>query len=178
MNIGLSKTQLEDFISVIKQEVSLKSAEKATEILNGLLGIKALTHQENSIQILKNDKKPLKASSNYFTGNATVESRFSSKPGNYYQGAIVNFEAGSRTAWHSHPLGQTLIVISGRGLVQSEGKGIQEILPGDVVWIKPNVKHWHGAAQNSSMSHVAISAPLNETTVQWSEHVSDEEYGK
>jgi integrase len=88
----------------------------------------------------------------------------------------VNFEAGARTAWHTHPLGQTLIVISGRGLVQSEGGVVQEILPGDVVWIPANARHRHGAASNSPMSHVAISAPRNDLTVEWMEHVNDEQY--
>lgn len=111
-----------------------------------------------------------------FTGNVTVESRFISIPSDNYQGATVNFDTGARTAWHTHPLGQTLIVTSGRGLVQSDGSEIQEMLPGDVIWIPANVRHWHGAAPDSPMSHVAISSSLNGSTVEWHELVSDEQY--
>jgi len=177
MNMGLSKAQLEDFAAVLKQDVSAESAERATETLNDLLGISPPVNQTKSVTVIRNGK-PTKGSADYFTGHVTVESRFSSEIPNSYRGGIVNFEAGARTAWHTHPLGQTLIVISGRGLVQSEGEAVQEILPGDVVWIPANERHWHGAAPNSPMSHVAISAPRNDSTVEWMEHVNDEQYGK
>jgi 4-carboxymuconolactone decarboxylase len=177
MNMGLSKAQLEDFVAVLKQDVSVESAERATETLNDLLGISPPVNHTNSIKIIRNGK-PTKGSANHFTGHVTVESWFSSEIPNSYSGAIVNFEAGARTAWHTHPLGQTLIVISGRGLVQSEGETVHEILPGDVVWIPANKRHWHGAVPDSPMSHVAISAPRNGTTVEWMEPVNDEQYGK
>jgi len=177
MNVGLSKAQLEDFVAVLRQEVSAESAERATETLNELLGTSLPVNQTKSVKVIRNEK-PTKSPADYFTGNVTVESRFSSEIPNSYSGGIVNFEAGALTAWHTHPLGQTLIVISGRGLVQSEGEAVQEILPGDVVRIPANERHWHGAAPNSPMSHVAISAPLNGSTVEWMEHVNDEQYGK
>ena len=101
---------------------------------------------------------------------------FATDSSSNYQGGTVNFEAGARTAWHTHPLGQTLIVISGHGLVQAEGKAIQEISVGDVVWIPANTKHWHGASLDSPMSHVAISSPENNSTVTWGEQVSDKQY--
>jgi quercetin dioxygenase-like cupin family protein len=88
----------------------------------------------------------------------------------------VIFEPGARTAWHTHPLGQTLIVLSGIGLVQHWGGAIQEIRPGDIVWIPPGVKHWHGAAATTGMTHVAITEALDGKTVEWMEHVSDEQY--
>ncbi|MBN2514339.1 MAG: carboxymuconolactone decarboxylase family protein [Sedimentisphaerales bacterium] len=174
MNMGFSKAQLDHFVVVLRQEVSVESAERASVILNDLLGINPSVDQK-SVKVIRNGK-PTKASEDYFTGNVTVESRFSSEIPDSYHGGIVNFEAGARTAWHAHPLGQTLIVISGRGLVQSEGEAIQEIVPGDVVWIPANERHWHGAAPNSPMSHVAISAPSNGSTVEWMEHVDDEQY--
>lgn len=172
MNMGLTQTQLEDFVVVLKQDVSAETAERATLILNELLEIHPTVARMKSVKVIRNGK-PTEGSENYFTGHVTIESRFLSEIPDSYSGAIVNFEAGARTAWHTHPLGQTLIVISGRGLVQSEGEAIQEILPGDVVWIPENVRHWHGAARDSSMSHVAISALRNGSTVEWMEHVSE-----
>lgn len=177
MNMGLSKAQLEDYVATLGQKVSAESAERAHATLNDLLGISPPTNQMKSVKVTRKGQ-PTKGSADYFTGHVTVESRFSSEIPNSYSGGIVNFEAGARTAWHTHPLGQTLIVISGRGLVQSEGEVVQEIMPGDVVWIPAKARHWHGAVSNSPMSHVAISAPRNDLTVEWMEHVNDEQYGK
>lgn len=176
MNMGLSKAQLEDFVAVLKQDVSAETAERANETLNDLLGISPPVNQAKSVKVIRNGK-PTKGSADYFTGYVTVESRFSSEIPESYRGGIVNFDAGARTAWHTHPFGQTLIVTSGRGLVQSEGEAVQQITPGDVVWIPADERHWHGAAPDSPMSHVAISDPMNGSTVEWMEHVSDEQYG-
>jgi quercetin dioxygenase-like cupin family protein len=90
----------------------------------------------------------------------------------------VTFEPGARTAWHTHPLGQTLIVSSGLGWVQREGGPVEEIRPGDVVWFEPDEKHWHGATASTAMSHIAIQEALNGTPVTWLEKVSDEQYRK
>ena len=92
--------------------------------------------------------------------------------------ATVTFEPGARTAWHTHPLGQTLIVTSGCGWVQREGGAIEEIHPGDIVWFEPNEKHWHGATGSIGMSHIAIQENLNGKVVDWMEKVSEEEYQK
>lgn len=174
MNVGLSKEQLDEFILVLRDYVSIESSERANEALHALLKIKS-PMVGKSVQVTKKHL-PIPGAAEYFTGNVTVESRFVSNPSENYQGAIVNFDTGARTAWHTHPLGQTLIVTSGRGLVQSEGSEIQEILPGDVIWIPANVRHWHGAVPDSPMSHVAISSSLNGSTVEWHELVSDEQY--
>jgi len=175
--IGYSEAQLYDFIKVLRDRVSGHVADRSALILAEALGT---TDPQASPKALKVTRKasPVVASSDYFTGKATVESRFSSEATGNYGGGTVNFEAGARTAWHTHPVGQTLIVTSGRGLVQSEGETVQEILPGDVVWIPANERHWHGAAPDSAMSHVAVSEPLNGMRVQWMEHVSDEQYNK
>ncbi|WP_407682017.1 (R)-mandelonitrile lyase [Pseudoduganella aquatica] len=93
-------------------------------------------------------------------------------------GATVTFEPGARTAWHRHPLGQTLIVTAGAGQVQHWGGAVQDIKPGDIVWIPPNVKHWHGAAPTTAMSHIAIAEALDGKVVEWLEKVSDEQYSK
>lgn len=91
-------------------------------------------------------------------------------------GASVTFEPGARTAWHTHPLGQTLIVTFGCGLAQREGGPIEEIRPGDVIWFPPGEKHWHGAAASTAMTHIAIQEQLDGKAVDWLEHVSDEQY--
>ncbi|MDA8133320.1 MAG: carboxymuconolactone decarboxylase family protein [Desulfobacteraceae bacterium] len=176
MNVGLSEAQLEDYIAVLRQEAGADTAERASETFNDLLGTGPPVNQAKSVKVIRNEN-PVKGSIDYFTGHVTVGSRFSSETPDGYGGGIVNFEAGARTAWHTHPLGQSLIVISGRGLVQSEGEAVQEILPGDVVWIPAGERHWHGAAPDSPMSHVAISAPINGSTVQWMEPVDDKQYG-
>ena len=176
MNVGLSKAQLEDYISVLRQEVSAESAERAAKTFSDLLGISPAVTQEKSVKVSRKEQ-PTQGSADHFSGHVTVESRFSSETPDSYRGGVVNFAAGARTAWHTHPFGQTLIVTSGRGLVQSEGEAVQQILPGDVVWIPADERHWHGAAPDSPMSHVAIADPMDGSTVEWMEHVSDEQYG-
>ena len=93
------------------------------------------------------------------------------------RGSLVSFERGARTAWHTHPLGQTLIVTAGSGRIQRSGGPIQEIRPGDVVWIPPAEKHWHGASRATAMTHIAIQEQLDGKTADWMEKVSDEQYG-
>jgi quercetin dioxygenase-like cupin family protein len=111
-----------------------------------------------------------------FTGAVRVEGRFQGSLPARISGGTVTFEPGARTAWHTHPLGQTLVVTAGVGRVQHWGGAIQEIRSGDVVWIPPGVKHWHGAAATTGMTHVAVSEAVDGKTVDWMEHVSDEQY--
>lgn len=113
----------------------------------------------------------------YFTGSVRVDSRFQATSPARVGGGIVTFEPGAHTAWHTHPLGQTLIVTAGEGRVQTWGDSVQEIRPGDVVWIPPGAKHWHGASPTVGMSHVAISESLNGTSVQWMEKLGPDQYG-
>jgi len=91
-------------------------------------------------------------------------------------GARVTFEPGARTAWHTHPLGQTLIVTSGLGWAQCVGASVEEIRPGDVIWFPPGEKHWHGATPTTAMTHIAIQEKLNGSAVEWMEHVTDTQY--
>jgi 4-carboxymuconolactone decarboxylase len=107
-----------------------------------------------------------------------VDSPFQGTEPARVRGATVTFEPGARTAWHSHPLGQTLIVTAGVGLVQQWGGRVQVIRPGDIVWIPPGVKHWHGATAHSGMTHIAITEAADGKTVEWMEKVSDEQYDK
>jgi quercetin dioxygenase-like cupin family protein len=112
----------------------------------------------------------------YFTGSVRIDSPFQGSAPARVGGAIVTFEPGARTAWHTHPLGQTLIVTSGRGWVQSEGGPKVEIRPGDMIWCPPNERHWHGATPTTAMTHIAIVEQLDGKNVEWMEKVTDEEY--
>ena len=115
-------------------------------------------------------------SKEWFTGDVRIDTLFESPEPARARGASVTFEPGARTAWHTHPLGQTLIVTSGLGLVQKSGDPIQEVRSGDVVWFEPNEKHWHGASPTVAMTHIAIQEALNGKVVDWMEQVSDEDY--
>ncbi len=117
-----------------------------------------------------------KGPADYFTGSVRVDPLIEAKEPARVRGAHVTFEPGARTAWHTHPLGQTLIVTSGLGWVQRQGGPVEEIRPGDVVWFEPGEKHWHGATATTAMSHIAIQEALNGSAVAWMEKVSDEDY--
>ena len=113
----------------------------------------------------------------YFTGTVRVDPLNNPPDPARVSMALVTFEPGARTAWHTHPLGQTLIVTAGCGRVQLEGEPVQEIRPGDVVWIAPGERHWHGAGPQTAMSHIAVQERLEGSAVTWMEHVTDEQYG-
>src|ERR1700746_1152542 len=113
----------------------------------------------------------------YFTGTVRLDPLFQAPEPARVSGASVTFEPGARTAWHTHPLGQTLIVTAGSGLAQREGGPVEQIRPGDVVWSPPGEKHWHGAAPTTAMTHIAIAEALDGKVVDWLEHVSDAQYG-
>jgi quercetin dioxygenase-like cupin family protein len=117
-----------------------------------------------------------KGPGDWFTGTVRIDPLFQAPQPARAAGAAVTFEPGARTAWHTHPLGQTLIVIAGVGRVQRWGVAIEEIHPGDVVWIPPGEKHWHGASPKTAMTHIAIHEQLDGKTVDWLEHVTDQQY--
>ena len=112
----------------------------------------------------------------WFTGTVRIDPLFQAPEPAHVAGASVTFEPGARTAWHIHPLGQTLIVTAGSGLVQRWGGPVESIRPGDVVWIPPNEKHWHGATATTAMTHIAVQEQLDGKTAAWMEKVSDEQY--
>ncbi|WP_290691338.1 MULTISPECIES: (R)-mandelonitrile lyase [unclassified Haematobacter] len=112
----------------------------------------------------------------WFTGKVRIDPLFNPTAPERVQGAHVTFDPGARTAWHTHPLGQTLIVTFGRGLVQREGGPVEEIRPGDVVWFAPGERHWHGAAPDTGMSHIAVQEVKDGEVVTWMEQVTDAQY--
>ena len=119
-----------------------------------------------------------KGPADWFTGTVRIDPLFQTSQPARVTGASVTFEPGARTAWHTHPLGQTLIVTAGCGRVQREDGPIEEIRPGDIVWFPPGEKHWHGASPSTAMTHIAIQEQLDGKVVDWLEHVSDEQYGQ
>jgi 4-carboxymuconolactone decarboxylase len=132
----------------------------------------------NAIRVVRGGTQPSRQGpADNFTGSVRVDPLFQATAPARASGAVVTFEAGARTAWHAHPLGQVLIVTAGTGRVQRWGDPVDEIRQGDVVWIPPGQKHWHGAAPNASMSHIAISEHLDGGSVEWMEKVGDAQYG-
>jgi 4-carboxymuconolactone decarboxylase len=136
------------------------------------------SRDQETIRITRSASQPPRpGAADNFTGSVRVDSSFQANVPARMYGARVAFEPGARTAWHTHPLGQILIVTTGTGRVQRWGDPIDEIRQGDVVWIPPGQKHWHGAAPNSSMVHIAIAEQLDGKTVEWMEKVGDAQYG-
>jgi quercetin dioxygenase-like cupin family protein len=117
-----------------------------------------------------------KGPADWFTGTVRIDLLFQTTAPARVTGASVTFEPGARTAWHTHPLGQTLIVTAGCGWVQSWGGPVEEIRPGDVIWFPPGEKHWHGATATTAMTHIAVQERLDDQAVDWLEQVSDEQY--
>lgn len=131
------------------------------------------------MKITRNGTKPsTRGAPEYFTGTVRIDAPFATEAPARASGATVTFEPGARTAWHTHPLGQTLIVTSGRGRAQREGGPVEDIGPGDIVWFPPGQRHWHGAAPDTAMTHIAIAeADASGKVVEWLEHVTDADYG-
>ena len=133
----------------------------------------------STIKITRSDSlQSNQGSAKYFTGAVQVQQLFPASDPSRTSGGQVTFEAGARSAWHTHPFGQILIVTDGTGWIQQWGGPIEEIRKGDVIWIPAGVKHWHGATPNTSMTHIAIQEELNGKAVEWMEKVTDEEYRK
>ena len=114
----------------------------------------------------------------WFTGAVRIDSPFGGEESSRINGSTVTFEPGARTAWHTHPLGQTILIQSGLGWVQRDGGPVEEVRPGDIVWFAAGERHWHGASPDVSMTHIAIQEALDGKAVQWLEKVSDEQYSR
>lgn len=158
----------------------LKTAA-ATTLIPAILRTQASAttqRQEDNMEIKRAGSQPSqKGPAEWFTGTVRIDPLFQVHADSARAaGASVTFEPGARTAWHTHPLGQTLIVTSGVGRVQREGGPVEEIRPGDVVWFPPGVRHWHGAAPTTAMTHIAIQEAQDGEVVEWMEHVSNDQY--
>ncbi|MDU1920096.1 cupin domain-containing protein [Enterobacter sp.] len=143
------------------------------------LSVPVVYAKENSsvITVMQSGASPsVKGQSEYFTGSVRIDSPFQGTDPARVGGAIVTFEPSARTAWHTHPLGQTLIVTAGLGLVQEWEGPVQKIRPGDIVWIPAGVKHWHGASPEAAMSHIAIAEAKDGKVVDWMEQVTGDQY--
>lgn len=185
MNKGLTRTEVSEVITHLafyagwpRAVSAVPVARKMFEARAGALAQAAEPRKGSMmLEILRQGSQAAtKGSPDYFIGSVTVDQRFQRSDPARVGGGIVTFEPGARTAWHTHPLGQTLIVTSGTGWVQREGGPVEEIRPGDVVWIPPGVRHWHGATATTAMSHVAIAEALDGKSVDWMEQVSEEQY--
>ena len=142
-----------------------------------LVATSVLAQSDQGLRISRNGSQPsTPGPAENFTGRVRVDSPFRADPPARVGGGLVTFEAGARTAWHTHPLGQTLIVTQGIGMVQVWGGQVQDIRPGDVVWIPAGAKHWHGATATNGMSHYALSESLDGKSVEWLEKVSEQQY--
>ncbi|MBS0479564.1 MAG: cupin domain-containing protein [Proteobacteria bacterium] len=130
------------------------------------------------MDIIRNGSQPsAPGPADYFTGAVRLDAPFKADAPARVGGATVTFEPGARTAWHTHPLGQTLVVTAGLGWAQREGGPREEIRPGDIVWFAPGERHWHGATATTAMTHIAIAEALDGKVVDWMEQVTDEQYG-
>lgn len=155
----------------------MKQLPATVALLGGLISAAIAEEAAAPVKVTQGGTQPSVAGpAANFTGRVRVDAPFQGSGAARVGGALVTFEPGARTAWHTHPLGQTLIVTAGAGRVQHWGGPVQEIKPGDTVWIPPNVKHWHGAAPTTAMSHIAIAENLDGKVVEWLEKVSDLQY--
>lgn len=153
---------------------SIITTSEAQTMNNGNLNA---SQAEQSVNITRSSSlSSYQGPAEYFTGSVTVKMLFTVHEPSRTTGGLVTFQPGARTAWHSHPYGQTLIVTEGTGRIQQWGGPIEEFRQGDVVWIPSGVKHWHGAAPTTAMTHIAIQEQLNGSAATWKEHVSDGEY--
>src|SRR5947209_227051 len=156
---------------------ALGSAARA--LLPGADSNRMIRSKENTMEIKKaGSQASAKGPADWFTGTVRIDPLFTAPDPALVAGASVTFEPGARTAWHTHPLGQTLVVTAGCGWAQRDGGPIEEIHPGDVIWFAPGEKHWHGATPTTAMTHIAIQEKKDGKMVDWMEHVSDEQYRK
>ena len=148
-----------------------------TAALSGIVQAQAPAGDAQTLRITRAGSQPsAKGSADYFTGAVRVDPMFPATAPSRVSGGHVTFEPGARSAWHTHPVGQTLIITSGLGFVQQWGGPKQEVRAGDVVWFPPGIKHWHGASAATAMTHMAIQEVVDGKNVDWLEQVSDEQY--
>lgn len=161
---------------LVSRRSFLKTSSAIAVVLSAGLHALATTTRKISMKITRAGSQPSsKGPDDWFTGTVRIDPLFQTEAPARAAGASVTFEPSARTAWHTHPLGQTLIIISGAGRVQREGGPIEEVRPGDVVWFPPSEKHWHGASPRTAMTHIAIQEALDGKLVEWMEKVTEEQ---
>ncbi len=189
MDNGLTASEASEAITHVAFYAGWPRAMSAVPVLKAVFESRNGTAQAKPSQVNSQgenmDLQVTRANSNpgpgpdaYFTGEVTVAGHYKGTDPARISGATVSFSAGARTAWHTHPLGQTLFITSGKGWVQKEGGSVEIVGPGDVVWIPPHLKHWHGASADEAMTHFAVAEAENGSVVTWMEKVSDEDYAK
>jgi len=163
---------------MISRRTALRTASSVLLAIGGVrVSAAEQTQRRLSMDIKRSGSEASrKGSAEWFTGAVRIDPLFQAPEPARASGGQVTFEPGARTAWHTHPLGQTLIITSGLGWVQREGGPVEEVRPGDIVWFPPGEKHWHGASVSTAMTHIAIQESLNGKNVDWLEKVSDEQY--
>ena len=161
----------------MKRAATFASLSLLTAALSGIVQAQAPAGDGPTLLITRAGSQPsAKGSAEYFTGAVRVDPMFPATASSQVSGGHVTFEPGARSAWHTHPVGQTLIITSGLGWVQQWGGPKQEVRAGDVVWFPPGIKHWHGASATTAMTHIAIQETIDGKNVDWLEQVSDEQY--
>ncbi|MBY5645907.1 carboxymuconolactone decarboxylase family protein [Rhizobium leguminosarum] len=182
MDNGLSSSEVSEVVTHVAFYAGWPRAMSAVPVLKTVLEARAsaekISDAPAKVRVTRAGEGEASAPEQYFTGVVETSGLYKSDAPARIGGATVSFSAGARTAWHTHPLGQTLFIISGTGLVQMEGGPIETVRPGDVVWIPPQVKHWHGASREEAMSHFAVAEALDGSAVTWMEKVSDLDYSK
>jgi 4-carboxymuconolactone decarboxylase len=187
MDNGLSASEASEAITHVAFYAGWPRAMSAVPVLKAVFESRNAAAQAKPTQVKSQgadmDLQVTRANSNsgpgpdaYFTGEVSVAGHYKGTDPARISGATVSFSAGARTAWHTHPLGQTLFITSGKGWVQKEGGPVETVGPGDVVWIPPHLKHWHGASADEAMTHFAVAEAENGSVVTWMEKVSDEDY--
>lgn len=177
---GLTEAEIGEAITHLAFYAGWPKSMAAAEVAKALFDNwrSKMSASEPDLQIVPAGQSPSAGPSSYFTGSVAVTSAFKGTGEARLGGGTVTFQPGAHTNWHTHPLGQLLIITEGRGWVQVSGEPAKAIKPGDTVWIAPGVKHWHGAVRDTAMTHVAVSEALDGTSVTWLEPVSDEQYNE
>lgn len=179
MDNGLSRAEVAEAAAHLGFYAGWPRTMSAVPVLERVFASReatAVSDASEDIKVTRARATTTQGAEQYFTGEVSISGLYQGDAPARIGGATVSFKAGARTAWHTHPLGQTLFIVSGRGWVQRKGGPVEEVRPGDVVWIPPMVKHWHGAAATEAMTHFAVAESLNGSAVTWLEKVSDAEY--
>ncbi len=180
MENGLTRDELAETVTHLAFYAGWPKAMSAVPVLAKVAADRMQPAQASDpgepVKVIRSGANARLGAAEHFVGTVRVDTPFSGSGGAHVGGARVTFEPGARTAWHKHPLGQTLVVTAGRGWVQREGGPVEEIGPGDTAWIGPGVKHWHGATPTEAVTHIAIAEAVDGKSVEWMEQVGDAEY--